>query len=81
MGLHRVTGNYGIYLFIKIYFSFPICIFNRAALTEMSVLLDVLNIAREKRYMVLDPVSQDPPESKTGLYVVAKKKVVFYLEI
>ena len=43
----------------------------------MSVLLDVLNIAREKRYMVLDPVNQDPPESKTGMYVVAKKKVTF----
>ena len=48
---------------------------SRAALQETSVLLDVLNIAKEKRYMVLDPVSQDPPESKVGAHIAAKKKV------
>ncbi|XP_013784547.1 mediator of RNA polymerase II transcription subunit 17-like [Limulus polyphemus] len=46
----------------------------RSALTEISVLVDVLNIAKEKRYMVLDPVSQDPPEVKNVAILVAKKK-------
>ena len=51
----------------------------RSALTEMSVLLDVLNIAREKRYMVLDPVTQENNDTKNGMFVVAKKKVLnFY---
>lgn len=49
--------------------------FCRAALTETSVLLDVLNIAKEKRYMVLAHVSQDSPEHKTGTNLMAKKKV------
>lgn len=47
----------------------------RASLTEMSVLLDVLNIVKEKRYMVLDPVQTDPPESKTAMHLLSKKKV------
>lgn len=46
----------------------------RSALTEVSVLLDVLNIAKEKRYMVLDAVSQDPPETKLVATLLAKKK-------
>ena len=41
----------------------------------MSVLYDVLNIAKEKRYMVLDPVSQDPPENKATMHMVSKRKV------
>ena len=43
----------------------------------MSVLYDVLNIAKEKRYMVLDPVSQDPPENKSAMHMVSKRKVSF----
>ncbi|XP_060062888.1 mediator of RNA polymerase II transcription subunit 17-like [Ylistrum balloti] len=39
----------------------------KGALTEMSVLLDVLNITKEKRYMILDQVSQPPPDPKTQL--------------
>ena len=50
-------------------------LFYRAALTEMNVLLDVLNIAKEKRYMVLDPVQGEPPDNKMGFHLVAKKKV------
>ncbi|CAH1791453.1 unnamed protein product, partial [Owenia fusiformis] len=46
----------------------------KAALTEMNVLLDILNIAKEKRYMVLDPVQQEPQEQKIGGYLQAKKK-------
>ncbi|KAL3873203.1 hypothetical protein ACJMK2_036348 [Sinanodonta woodiana] len=46
----------------------------KAALTEMSVLLDVLNIAKEKRYMLLDHVSQDAPEAKSAIQLMAKKK-------
>jgi hypothetical protein len=41
----------------------------------MSVLLDVLKIVKEKRYMVLDAVSTDAPEAKHGFYAVAKKRV------
>lgn len=43
----------------------------------MSVLWDVLNLAnaKEKRYMVLDPVSQDAPETKASVQLLAKKKV------
>lgn len=41
----------------------------------MSVLYDVLNIAKEKQYMVLDPVSQDPPENKSAMHMVSKRKV------
>ena len=48
---------------------------SRQASTEMSVLFDVLNIAKEKRYMVLDPVSQDPPENKSTMHMVSKRKV------
>ena len=41
----------------------------KGALTEMSVLYDVLNMAKEKHYMVTDPVSQEPPELKASLQV------------
>ncbi|BFZ07539.1 hypothetical protein BsWGS_10578 [Bradybaena similaris] len=44
------------------------------SLTEISVLYDVLNIVKEKHYMVTDPVSQDPPELKASLQMLAKKK-------
>ena len=50
-------------------------VYCRSSLTEMSVLCDVLHITKQKHYMVLDPVTQETPEPKTGLYVVAKKKV------
>ncbi|XP_070578830.1 mediator of RNA polymerase II transcription subunit 17-like [Ptychodera flava] len=46
----------------------------RTALTEVSVLSDVLNIAKEKRYMVLDPVSQDTPQPKPAIQLLSKKK-------
>ena len=47
----------------------------------MSVLFDVLNIAKEKRYMVLDPVSQDPPENKSAMHMVSKRKVSILLDL
>lgn len=43
--------------------------------TEVSVLLDVINIAKEKRYMVIDPVSVDPPDPKPIVVLLQKKKV------
>ncbi|XP_053200471.1 mediator of RNA polymerase II transcription subunit 17-like [Panonychus citri] len=46
----------------------------RGALTEVHVLEDVLNIAKEKKYLVLDPVSQDLFENKPVVSLVAKKK-------
>uniref|UniRef100_T1KJK3 Mediator of RNA polymerase II transcription subunit 17 n=2 Tax=Tetranychus urticae TaxID=32264 RepID=T1KJK3_TETUR len=46
----------------------------RSALTEIHVLEDVLNIAKEKKYLVLDPVSQDSVDTKPIVSLVAKKK-------
>ncbi|XP_074660283.1 mediator of RNA polymerase II transcription subunit 17-like [Tubulanus polymorphus] len=46
----------------------------KASLTEVSVLLDVINVAREKKYMVLDPVQSDPPDAKTAVQMIGKKK-------
>lgn len=48
----------------------------RDALTEVCVLSDVLSIAKEKRYMVLDPVPQDPQEVKPIVQVFARKKAL-----
>lgn len=38
----------------------------RSALTEMCVLHDVLSVLKEKKYMALDPVSQDPSAGKVN---------------
>lgn len=48
----------------------------KSALTEVCVLADVLAIARDKKYLVLDPVSQEPVEHKTGAILLAKKKAL-----
>ncbi|KAG8037342.1 hypothetical protein G9C98_005552 [Cotesia typhae] len=48
----------------------------RNALTEVCVFADVLAIAKEKRYLVLDPVPQDPPEVKPMVQVYARKKAL-----
>ncbi|CAB1453279.1 unnamed protein product [Pleuronectes platessa] len=48
----------------------------RSALTEMCVLNDVLSVVKEKKYMALDPVSQDPSVGKTPqvFQLISKKK-------
>ncbi|KAG7234901.1 hypothetical protein INR49_003638 [Caranx melampygus] len=48
----------------------------RSALTEMCVLYDVLSVVKEKKYMALDPVSQDPTAGKTPqvFQLISKKK-------
>uniref|UniRef100_A0A8C3VRP7 Mediator of RNA polymerase II transcription subunit 17 n=1 Tax=Catagonus wagneri TaxID=51154 RepID=A0A8C3VRP7_9CETA len=49
----------------------------RSALTEMCVLYDVLSIVREKKFMTLDPVSQDalpPKQNPQTLQLISKKK-------
>lgn len=49
----------------------------RGALTEMCVLYDVLTVVKDKRYMHLDPVSQDtqtPKQSQHSLLLVSKRK-------
>ncbi|XP_060605410.1 mediator of RNA polymerase II transcription subunit 17-like isoform X2 [Ruditapes philippinarum] len=46
----------------------------KTAYTEMGVLLDVLNIAKEKKYMVLAHVQQDTTEPKSATQLLAKKK-------
>lgn len=43
--------------------------------TEVSVLVDVLNITKEKRYLAIDPVSCDPPEPRPLVVLLQKKKV------
>lgn len=48
----------------------------RNALTEVCVLADVLTIAKEKRYMVLDPVPQEQIETKPMVQVYARKKAL-----
>uniref|UniRef100_A0A8B9J8L8 Mediator of RNA polymerase II transcription subunit 17 n=1 Tax=Astyanax mexicanus TaxID=7994 RepID=A0A8B9J8L8_ASTMX len=46
----------------------------RSALTEMCVLHDVLSIVKEKKYMALDPVSQDPTVAPQVFQLISKKK-------
>ncbi|CAG2161689.1 unnamed protein product [Oppiella nova] len=48
----------------------------KQALTEVTVLYDVLSICKDKRYLVLDPVSQEPIENKPITALVAKKKAL-----
>ncbi|XP_034949412.1 mediator of RNA polymerase II transcription subunit 17 [Chelonus insularis] len=48
----------------------------RNALTEVCVLADVLAVAKEKRYMVLDPIQQEPPDVKPMVQVYARKKAL-----
>lgn len=45
-------------------------------MTEVCVLADVLAIAKEKNYMVLDPVPQEPVEVKPMIQVYARKKAL-----
>lgn len=40
----------------------------RSSLTEMCVLHDMLSVIKEKKYMALDPVSQDPVVVKVRKY-------------
>uniref|UniRef100_A0A3B3QHF1 Mediator of RNA polymerase II transcription subunit 17 n=1 Tax=Paramormyrops kingsleyae TaxID=1676925 RepID=A0A3B3QHF1_9TELE len=47
----------------------------RSALTEMCVLYDVLNVVKQKKYMTLDPVSQDPMAPQV-LQLISKKKAL-----
>ncbi|XP_075225487.1 mediator complex subunit 17 [Lycorma delicatula] len=48
----------------------------RSALTEVCVLADVLQIAKEKRYLVLDPIQQDSLDTKPMAQVYARKKAL-----
>lgn len=52
----------------------------RTSLTEMSVLLDILNVSsgKEKRYMVLDPVQQNAPDPKLAVQLMSKRRVRVY---
>lgn len=49
---------------------------SRNALTEICVLKDVIAIAKDKNYMVLDPVQQDTQEVKAIVGVYARKKAL-----
>lgn len=48
----------------------------RNAHQEICVLSDVLQIAKDKRYMVLDPVQQEPLETKSMVQIYARKKAL-----
>uniref|UniRef100_A0A0A9WMF7 Mediator of RNA polymerase II transcription subunit 17 n=1 Tax=Lygus hesperus TaxID=30085 RepID=A0A0A9WMF7_LYGHE len=48
----------------------------RSAYTEVCVLADVLAIAKEKRYLVLDPVAQDQTDTRSMTQVYARKKAL-----
>lgn len=48
----------------------------RNAFQEICVLADVLAIAKDKRYMVLDPVPQEPLETKPMVQIYARKKAL-----
>lgn len=48
----------------------------RNSLTEVCVLADVLAIAKEKKYLVLDPVQQEQQETKPMVQVYARKKAL-----
>ena len=58
----------------RFFFSPP----SRNALTEMCVLHDLLSVAREKRHLVLDPVSVPQPPSKLYVQFLGLKKVRLY---
>lgn len=48
----------------------------RNSYQEICVLADVLGIAKEKRYLVLDPVQQDAVETKPMVQIYARKKAL-----
>lgn len=47
----------------------------RNALSEVCVLLDVLQVMKEKKYLVLEPVSQNPEPPKQVVQMIGKRKV------
>ncbi|XP_054154405.1 mediator of RNA polymerase II transcription subunit 17-like isoform X2 [Oppia nitens] len=48
----------------------------KQALTEVTVLTDVLTVVKDKRYMILDPVSQETNDMKPITALIAKKKAL-----
>ncbi|XP_046442913.1 mediator of RNA polymerase II transcription subunit 17-like [Daphnia pulex] len=46
----------------------------RSALTEVCVLADVITVAKDKRYMVLDPVQQEQPDQRQLAQLFSKKR-------
>ncbi|KAI5745058.1 hypothetical protein M8J76_007845 [Diaphorina citri] len=48
----------------------------RNAMTEVCVLTDVLTIAKQKQYLILDPVPQELPEPKPMAQIYARKKAL-----
>ncbi|XP_068683703.1 mediator of RNA polymerase II transcription subunit 17-like [Montipora foliosa] len=46
----------------------------RKSLTEICVLSDVLNVVRDKKYLVLDPVSQSQATAKPTMSLITKKR-------
>lgn len=51
-------------------------VFVRTALTELSVLGDIISIANQKKYLLLDKVAAEPSDIKPGAVLVYKKKVL-----
>ncbi|CAD5115572.1 DgyrCDS4534 [Dimorphilus gyrociliatus] len=46
----------------------------RSALTETSVLLDILTIARDRRYMSIESINNEVPDTRIPLNLISKKK-------
>ena len=53
-------------------------LFCRNALSEVCILLDVLQVMKEKKYLVLEPVSQNPEPPKQVVQMIGKRKVLSY---
>ena len=51
-----------------------VCCF-RNTLTNLSVLVDVLSVAHDKKYLSLDPVSQTEAPPKPAVRLLSKRKV------
>jgi hypothetical protein len=49
-------------------------------LTELSVLGDIIAIAGQKKYLLLDPVSAEPSDNKPAAVLLYKKKVSVYTQ-
>ena len=56
-------------------YCFKLLLFFRNTLTNLSVLVDVLNVAHNKKYLSLDPVSQHEVPPKPAVRLLSKRKV------
>ena len=70
-----------VFAFLQKFWIIWFYISHRKSLTEVCVLSDVLNVVRDKKYLVLDPVSQNQATPKATLSLITKKKVCTHMGI